>query len=124
MVNSRVNKKFGGKDMDLCGEFLTHKVFGRGKILGIENGCVTVLFLESNERKKFIYPNAFGRFLVLENEKLVKQLQDYENEIAHSIAAAQRESEANRSFEKIQKVNTAKKPPRKSKQNKVAKKEQ
>jgi hypothetical protein len=89
--------------------FYTPKVaLRRGKkSSGSKNGCVTVLFLESNERKKFIYPNAFGRFLVLENEKLFKQLQDYdyENEIAHSIAAAQRESRVpTRSFEKIQKV--------------------
>ncbi len=76
-TNRERNKQFRGETMDLCGEFVTHKVFGRGRIIGLENSRVTVRFLELNENKKFIYPSAFGRFLNLENEQLVKQIQSY-----------------------------------------------
>ena len=46
--------------MNLCGEYVTHKVFGRGKISEQENDCVTVLFSETHGKKRFIYPSASG----------------------------------------------------------------
>ena len=103
-TNRERYKQFRGETMDLCGEFVTHKVFGRGRIIGLENDCVTVLFLELNENKKFIYPSAFGRFLNLENDQLIKQIQSYKNGLAQSIADAQKEKENKKTLEKQQKV--------------------
>ncbi len=104
--------------MDFCGEFITHKAFGRGQIVALENHCMTVIFQETNEKKKFIYPDAFGTFLILENKKLAKQIQEYQNEIAQSIAVTQKNSEANRALEKEQKANNTKKATRKPSQKK------
>lgn len=101
--------------MDLLGEFITHKVFGRGEIVGLENSCVTVRFDSSNESKKFIYPSAFGRFLVIENNQLAKQIQEYKNEISLSITAA---NEASLAIEKQHKAKSVKKPTRKATQSK------
>ena len=101
--------------MDLCGEFLTHKEFGRGQIVDFANDCVTVLFIDTNEKKRFIYPNAFGRFLILENDQLVKQIQEYKNDIAQSLATAQNDIENSKSLEKKKRPKTVKKAVQKTK---------
>lgn len=56
--------------MKLVGEIVTHKAFGKGKIVGFENNNVTVSFEKGNLEKKFVYPTAFEAFLKLENEVL------------------------------------------------------
>lgn len=95
--------------MNLCGEFITHKAFGKGKIVDFENSCVTVVFQDTNEEKKFVYPDAFGKFLVLENKKLATQVENCQNEIAQSIADAQKEYEVKRTLEKQEKAKSVKK---------------
>ena len=97
--------------MDLCGAYITHKVFGRGQIIDFQTDCVTILFQNANEKKKFVYPNAFGTFLTLENKQLSNQVQKYQNEIALNIAVAQVKAENLRSLKKKEK---AKKPTRKT----------
>jgi hypothetical protein len=101
--------------MDLNGAYILHKAFGRGQIIEHEKQCVTILFQETNEKKRFIYPDAFGTFLVLESKKLVKQVQDLQDEIAQTRAdaqlEAQREHESSRALEKKEK---AKKPAKKT----------
>ena len=67
--------------MNLCGEFVTHRTFGRGQIIEINNDCLTVLFEAINEKKKFIYPSSIGTFLLLENKKLAKQVLENKNKI-------------------------------------------
>ena len=44
---------------------VTHKVFGTGTVVRVENGMMTVAF-EKGE-KKFAYPAAFERFLTAED---------------------------------------------------------
>jgi hypothetical protein len=100
--------------MNLCGEFITHKAFGRGQIVDLENHCVTVIFQDTNEKKRFIYPEAFGKYLTLENKTLVRQVQEYQNEIAQRIATAQAEIENMKLPEKkVDAKKPAKKAPRK-----------
>lgn len=57
--------------MELCGQVVKHKVFGRGQIIEFDNNHVTILFENSREEKKFKYPQVFDSFLKLENESLI-----------------------------------------------------
>ncbi len=93
--------------MDLCGAYITHKVFGRGQIIDFQTSCVTVLFQDAHEEKKFVYPNAFGTFLTLENKQLSNQVQKYQNEIALNAIVAHMKAENHRPLKKKEK---AKKP--------------
>jgi len=66
----------GGVDMELIGEIVKHKAFGRGQVIEFINNNVTVLFDESKEEKRFLYPSAFGEFLQLENKTLSKHIEE------------------------------------------------
>jgi hypothetical protein len=54
--------------MDLNGELVRHKKFGVGTVVETESDYITVLFHETKERKKFLYPDAIGGFLELQNK--------------------------------------------------------
>jgi hypothetical protein len=75
---------------------------------------VTVLSQETNEKKKFVSPDAFGRFLILENNSLVNQAREQQNEIAQSIISAQREKDNDETPEKEA---TAKEPAKRTPEN-------
>ncbi len=95
--------------MNLCGEYVTHKVFGRGQISEQENDCVTVLFSETHGKKRFIYPSALGTFLIPENKVIVKQMKENDDRIALQKAAEQREAEDRQAKEKLAAKELAKK---------------
>ena len=79
--------------MELYGEVVKHKVFGRGQIVEFANNYVTVLFDESKAEKKFTYPTAFGSFLELENKSFLKQIEEVKNVIAQKDAESKRINE-------------------------------
>jgi len=54
--------------MNLCGEVVKHRNFGIGTIVESKNDYITVLFHETKEQKKFLYPEAIGEFLELQNK--------------------------------------------------------
>ena len=54
--------------MDLNNEIVKHKKFGVGTIVESKEDYVIVLFDETKERKKFLYPEAIGDFLELQNK--------------------------------------------------------
>jgi hypothetical protein len=54
--------------MDLNNEVVKHKKFGVGTIVQSNSEYIIVLFHETNERKKFFYPDAIGEFLELQNK--------------------------------------------------------
>ncbi|WP_075527662.1 malate synthase [Sporosarcina ureilytica] len=59
--------------MNLINEEITHKVFGEGNIVGHEESVITVDF---NEKiKKFVYPDAFGEFITLNDRSVAKSLE-------------------------------------------------
>lgn len=62
--------------MNLYGENVIHKAFGKGKIVEFANDCLTVLFNENVGEKKFVYPTAFETFLELENKLLYTEIQE------------------------------------------------
>lgn len=72
--------------MELIGEIVKHKAFGRGKVTEFVNNNVTVVFEESKEEKRFLYPSAFGEFLQLENNYLSKHIEEDKNVIAQKEA--------------------------------------
>ena len=51
--------------MQLQGQTVKHKLFGNGVVDGFSNEIITVKFAQGS--KRFIYPDAFTRFLTLEN---------------------------------------------------------
>jgi hypothetical protein len=54
--------------MDINSEVVKHKKFGVGTIVESKDDYIIVLFHETKERKKFLYPEAFGEFLELQNK--------------------------------------------------------
>ena len=54
--------------MDLNNEIVKHKKFGVGTIVESKDDYIIVLFDETKERKKFLYPEAIGDFLELQNK--------------------------------------------------------
>ena len=79
--------------MELCGEVVTHKIFGRGLIVKFTNNHVTVLFDESKAEKRFIYPSAFGAFLELENKSFLGQIEEDKSAIALKEAEIKKANE-------------------------------
>lgn len=58
--------------MDLINKEVTHKVFGEGLIIDQESNVVTVDF--KDDIKKFVYPDAFGQFIKLNDREVAKVL--------------------------------------------------
>ena len=90
--------------MEFNGEVVKHKVFGKGQIIELKDDYVTILFDDSKEEKKFIYPNAFGMFLELENKTILKQIEKDKN------AIIQKEAENKRIKEELAKQTQSIKP--------------
>lgn len=103
-------------DNNLCGEFITHKLFGRGQILTNENGVVTVRFCETDVVKKFIYPSSIETFLMLENPVSATQYRQIAEKIADEKALAGKDAADRRAQEKLamkKQLKSVKKPPKK-----------
>lgn len=58
--------------MNLINEEVTHKVFGEGNIVGHNGSVITIDFNE--QIKKFVYPDAFGKFIKLNNRNTAESL--------------------------------------------------
>lgn len=58
--------------MDLIGETVKHKSFGRGTVTECDKSYLTVQFEQAE--KKFQYPDAFKSFLVIEDKTIMNEL--------------------------------------------------
>jgi len=58
--------------MNLLNEEITHKVFGEGDIVEQDDSFITIEF--DDDIKKFVYPDAFGKFITLKNRDTAKSL--------------------------------------------------
>jgi hypothetical protein len=87
--------------INICGEFVTHKVFGRGQITENKDGVVTVLFSESKEIKKFIYPSAVEQFLMLENAAIATEYRTFLQGIASESELAKKDAAERLAIEKL-----------------------
>ncbi|WP_425448527.1 hypothetical protein [Dethiothermospora halolimnae] len=103
--------------MKLCGKIVKHEAYGRGKITDFDDEYITVVFDESEEEKKFVYPSAFGTFLKLEDESLVEEIKDDKKVLAEEKAEEKR-VQHERIMAKIESKKTKKKRKRKKKKSK------
>lgn len=58
--------------MRIVGQTVEHKVFGQGKIIDCSEHIVVISFPQGD--KKFIYPDAFAKFLTLEDKAAQKEV--------------------------------------------------
>ncbi|MEG1458437.1 MAG: hypothetical protein RSB37_05550 [Acetivibrio sp.] len=58
--------------MQLIEQTVVHKIFGKGTITALTDNTVTICF--SQKEKKFIYPEAFVRFLTLKDDFAQKEI--------------------------------------------------
>ena len=59
--------------MQKIGAMVRHKTFGKGIIVAEKDGHMTVRFFQTEAEKKFVYPDAFDRFLVFESNELQQE---------------------------------------------------
>lgn len=77
----QISRYQGGINVELHDQVVNHKVFGRGKIVGVMCDYVIVLFDGRDVVKKFKYPSSLGTVLKFENESLNETV--FENEANH-----------------------------------------
>lgn len=59
---------------ELINVAVTHKTIGAGKIINVKNGYITIQFDRSE--KKFLFPDAFEKLLILEDSSLMKKINE------------------------------------------------
>jgi len=77
--------------VNLINEEITHKVFGNGSIVDHNESVITVDF--NDGIKKFVYPDAFGKFIKLNNRNTAKTLQKITAKIEMEKEALERKRE-------------------------------
>lgn len=77
--------------VNLINEEITHKVFGEGSIVDLDEDVITVDF--NNDVKKFVYPDALGKFLKLKNREIAKTLKKVIAKREQEKEALEREKE-------------------------------
>lgn len=89
------NKKECGL-VNLINEEITHKVFGEGNIVDHEDSIITIDFNE--DIKKFVYPDAFEKFITLNNESTAKTLKEIflKRKLKEEVLEKEREEERER----------------------------
>ena len=90
--------------MQLTGQAVKHKVFGKGVITDSTENEVTVLFEKCE--KKFMYPDAFSKYLTLKNDKLQDEVKE---EIIEEKQEEQLEKDKiNAKYERLDKLRSIK----------------
>lgn len=84
--------------MNLINKQVTHKSFGDGNIVDQDDSFITIDF--ENESKKFIYPDAFGKFLTLKDREAADSLK----KVISKIEDEQERLEKKREEEKEQQL--------------------
>ncbi len=82
----------------LLGQPVRHNSFGKGIISNLSGNVVTVQF--SVGEKKFLYPEAFWKFLTLKDEKRQEEITEKYNEKMRDKQAKIEELSKNREYEK------------------------
>lgn len=80
--------------MNLINEEITHKVFGEGNIVEHEGSIITVDFNE--EIRKFVYPDAIGKFIKLNDPNTAKTFKKVMTKRQEELEALEREREEER----------------------------
>lgn len=82
--------------MNLINKKITHKVFGEGNIVDHDDSIITIDF--NKEIKKFVYPDAFGRFITLNDRNTANSLKEIlmKREMEEEALERKREEEKER----------------------------
>ena len=82
--------------MNLISEEVTHKVFGEGSIVEHEESIVTIEF--DQDIKKFVYPDAFGKFITLNDQNIAAAFKEIflKKEMEEAALEKKREEEHER----------------------------
>lgn len=82
--------------MNLINEEITHKVFGEGNVVEHEDSIITIDF--NDDVKKFVYPDAFEKFITLNNESTAKSLNEIflKRQLEEEVLEKKREEEKER----------------------------
>lgn len=79
-------------EMNILGQIVTHKVYGRGSVIENDKSLIVVSF--SAGEKKFMFPEAFGSFLLADDESFSVYVETLKKEKEQVEAEAKaRESE-------------------------------
>src|SRR5699024_7781550 len=78
--------------MNLINEEITHKIFGEGKIVKLDEYIITIDF--ENDVKDFVYPDVFREFVTLKNADVAKSLNEILVQREEEKAAHDRKIEA------------------------------
>lgn len=63
---------------DLIDKQVVHKIFGKGRIVKFRDSYIGIDFPSGN--KKFVFPDAFGTYLTLTDQKMAKMVQERKRE--------------------------------------------
>src|SRR5699024_3733711 len=80
--------------VNLINEEVTHKVFGEGNIVDQNASIITIDF--NNDIKKFVYPDAFRKFITLNDQNSAKSLDKVIKKIEKKDEALERKREEER----------------------------
>lgn len=83
--------------MQLMGETVNHARFGKGTIVSVEDRRMTVQFAQPFGEKRFVYPDAFETYLMVENEGVALSIEQ-----AMAERKAQLEAKANELRERLE----------------------
>lgn len=60
--------------MNLIDKIVRHEHFGKGSVVGQDGSIIEIQF--KSDIKKFVFPDAFGKFLKIDNEKIAHSLKN------------------------------------------------
>ena len=103
--------------LNLLHETVNHLAFGNGEIVAQSDSIVTVCFEANSTEKKFLYPQAFDRYLTLLNPDLLPRMESELSVFRIQAMNAQKRTEEARyaeriALEKIRSEGRPKRPPR------------
>lgn len=82
--------------MNLLGEAVKHKRFGKGVITGLSDNKITICFAKS--QKLFLFPDAFTQHLTLKNNSIQKKVEKLNDERLQVIKAKKQKFEKEKEY--------------------------
>ena len=94
--------------MNLVNEEITHKVFGEGNIVEHEDSIITIKF--NGGIKKFVYPDAFAKFITLNDQRTAQTLKEVflQKQLEDEILEQERKEEKERQMQEQQRMDRLK----------------
>src|SRR5699024_1768258 len=86
--------------LNLINEEITHKTFGEGNIVDQDESFITIDFEEGT--KKFVYPDAFGKFITLKDRNTAKSLKKVISKIEMEQEELERKREEERKLQVLE----------------------